>query len=177
MPVTSLIPIPRRRTGVFSVAVLAAAAAAGICAAAFAAAPAPTCATSGLVIWLDTQGNGTAGSIYYRLEFTNQSGHTCTIRGYPGVSAVDLSRHQLGNAASRNTVRSPRLVTLANGKMAKAVLRIVDVGVFSPPLCHQTPAAGLRVFAPNRRTAKYVPFPFAACSRHGTTYLSVEAVR
>ena len=177
MPVSSLIPIRRRRAGVSSVAVLAAAAAVGTCAAAFAAAPAPTCATSGLVIWLDTQGNGTAGSIYYQLEFTNQSGHTCTLRGYPGVSAVDLSGHQLGSAASRNTVRAPHLVMLADGKTGVAVLRIVDVGAFSPSACHETPAAGLRVFPPNRRTAKYVPFPFAACSRRGTTYLSVEAVR
>jgi hypothetical protein len=129
------------------------------------------------VIWLDTNGNGTAGSIYYQLEFTNQSGHSCTLSGYPGVSAVDLSGHQLGSSASRNPVRSPRRVTLANGKTAIAVLRIVDVGVFSPSACHEMPAAGLRVFPPNRLTAKYVPFPFEACLRTGTTYLRVEAVR
>ncbi|MDA8038898.1 MAG: hypothetical protein M0Z69_07000, partial [Actinomycetota bacterium] len=35
------------------------------------AASAPKCATSGVVIWIDTQGNGAAGSIYYNLELTN----------------------------------------------------------------------------------------------------------
>ena len=51
------------------------------------AARAPRCATSGLVVWLDTQGDGAAGSIYYKLELTNLSRHTCTLLGYPGVSA------------------------------------------------------------------------------------------
>src|SRR5690349_5898638 len=39
----------------------------------------PACATSGLDIWLNTQGNGAAGTIYYDLEFTNLSGSTCTL--------------------------------------------------------------------------------------------------
>jgi hypothetical protein len=169
-----LLSFRRRRN--WGLLVAAAAAALGVGTSAVAAS-APACSTSGLVIWLDTRGNGTAGSTYYNLEFTNQSGHACTLRGYPGVSAVDLSGHQLGSAASRNPARAPRLVTLATDKTAVAVLRIVDVGVFSPSQCKQRPAAGLRVFPPNRRTSKSVPFPFAACSRRGPTYLSVEAVR
>jgi hypothetical protein len=40
-----------------------------------------------------------AGSIYYHLEFTNLSGRACTLVGYPGVSAINLSGHQLGSAA------------------------------------------------------------------------------
>ena len=59
----------------------------------------PRCATSGLVVWMDTQGDGAAGSVYYTLQFTNLSGHACTLRGYPGVSAVSLSGHQLGAPA------------------------------------------------------------------------------
>jgi len=48
---------------------------------------------------MDTQGDGAAGSVYYTLQFTNLSGHACTLRGYPGVSAVSLSGHQLGAPA------------------------------------------------------------------------------
>jgi hypothetical protein len=62
---------------------------------------APSCKTSGLVVWLDTQGDAAAGSVFYKLKFTNQSGSTCVLRGYPGVSAVNLKSHQLGRAASR----------------------------------------------------------------------------
>jgi hypothetical protein len=152
-----------------------------LAAAALTAMPAPAagppgCPTSGLVVWLDTQGNGAAGSVYYNLEFTNQSGSTCALQGFPGVSAVSLVGRQLGNAASRS-LPARRSVTLANGATATAVLRIVDVGNFSPSACRPVAAAGLRVFPPNRTSAKTVPFPFQACSRGGVTYLSVQAIK
>jgi hypothetical protein len=51
------------------------------------------CSTSGLVVWLDTRGDGAAGSTYFNLKLTNPSGHVCTLTGYPGVSAVDLAGH------------------------------------------------------------------------------------
>src|SRR6516162_7596320 len=47
--------------------------------AAGATAAAPRCSTSGLVVWLDTQGNGAAGSVYYHLKLTNLSARTCTL--------------------------------------------------------------------------------------------------
>jgi hypothetical protein len=137
----------------------------------------PSCATSGLVVWLNTQGNGTAGSVYYNLEFTNLSGHACTLLGYPGVSAVDLAGHQLGSAASRNNAVKSRVVKLASGATAIAVLRIVEAGNFSTSACRPVTAAGLRVYPPNRTASKVVPFPFSACSRGGPIYLSVQVVR
>jgi hypothetical protein len=137
----------------------------------------PKCATSGLVVWLDTQGDGTAGSIYYTLEFTNFSAHACTLGGYPGVSAVNLAGHQLGSAASRDHGTATRTITLAVGASATAVLRIVDAGNFPASTCQQTMAAGLRVYPPNLTSAKVVPFPFSACSGTGPAYLSVQAVK
>jgi hypothetical protein len=47
------------------------------------------CATSGLVIWLNAEDSGAAGNFYYHLEFGNQSGRTCMLAGYPGLSACD----------------------------------------------------------------------------------------
>src|SRR3954452_16742039 len=89
--------------------------------------PAPRCATTGLVIWLDTRSGGAAaGSVYYALELTNLSGHACMLRGYPGVYAVDLGGHQLGSASSRDPAQAPRLVRLARGATAVATLRIAD---------------------------------------------------
>jgi hypothetical protein len=137
----------------------------------------PKCGTPGLVVWLDTQGNGTAGSIYYTLEFTNLSGHACTLGGYPGVSAVNLDGHQLGSAASRDHATSPRTLTLARDATATAVLRIVEAGNFPRTVCGQVTAAGLRVYPPNLTTSKVVPFPFSACSLTGPVYLNVRAVK
>jgi hypothetical protein len=137
----------------------------------------PRCSTSGLVVWLNTQGNGTLGSVYYQLQFTNLSGRTCTLSGYPGVSAVSLQGRQLGRSGSRESGTKPRTVTLANGMTAVATLRIVVAGNFPSSRCKQTTAAGLRVYPPNQTTTKTVAFPFEACSRSGPTVLSVGPIR
>jgi hypothetical protein len=135
------------------------------------------CAASGLVIWLNTQGSGAAGSIYYNLELTNLSGHACTLRGYPGISAVNLAGRQLGAGASRDTSQKPRMVTLARGATATVLLRIVDAGNFPASACREVTAAGLRVYPPGQRASKVVPFPFQACSRAGQGVLSVRAAQ
>ena len=140
--------------------------------------PAPRCATSGLVIWLDTRSGGAAaGSVYYALELTNLSGHACTLRGYPGVSAVDLSGRQLGSASSRDPAQAPRSVRLAHGASAVATLRIADALNYRAQRCRRQTAAGLRVYPPGQTASRVVPFPFLACSRAGPRFLSVRVVR
>lgn len=141
------------------------------------AAAAGPCSSSGLVIWLDTNSNGAAGSLFFNLNFTNLSGHTCTLRGYPGVSAIDLSGHRIGSAASKDNGFATRTVTLRNGQMATSELRIVENGDFPPSVCGPVTAAGLRVFAPNSTQSKTIPFPFGACSKPGSSVLTVRAVR
>jgi hypothetical protein len=136
-----------------------------------------SCPTSGLVVWLDTQGNGGAGSVFYQLNFTNLSGYSCTLFGYPGVSAVDLHGRQLGSAASRNPAHKPVTVTLSDGASASVLLQIGQAENFPAARCRPVTAAGLRVFPPNQTAAKLVPFPFRACSRRGPSFLTVQAVR
>lgn len=136
----------------------------------------PACATRSLVIWIDTHGDGTAGSTFFKLHFTNLSAGRCTLSGFPGVSAVDLAGHRLGSPAARDTHTRVRTVTLGPGRSATAVLQVADTGVFTPADCGAVTAAGLRVFPPNRTRSKIVPFPFQACSRAGPTYLHVRAV-
>jgi hypothetical protein len=133
------------------------------------------CRTGALVVWMDTEGNGAAGSVFYNLRFTNLSRHKCTLFGYPGVSAVDLHGHQLGRAAARLNAH-PRSVTLRKGATAKATLQIVEALNFPKSRCHPKMAAGLRVFPPNTRASRVVPFPFLACSRSGLGYLNVKPV-
>jgi Protein of unknown function (DUF4232) len=135
------------------------------------------CATPKLDIWLNTAGSGAAGTIYYDLKFTNLSGSTCTLLGFPGVSGVNLSGTQLGSAASRNHAFTPHTVTLANGATATAKVGIVQVSLFQPSQCHPVTAAGLRVFPPGQTASKVVPFPFGACSHSGPVYLTITTVR
>jgi hypothetical protein len=137
----------------------------------------PACRSAGLVTWLNTTPNGTAGTIFYTLNFTNLSGSTCTLRGYPGVSAVNLKGRQVGRAATRNTGTKLRTITLRNGRTASANLGIVEAGNFPSSSCRQVTAAGLKVFPPNQSASKTVPFPFQACSGTGPAYLRIEAVK
>lgn len=133
----------------------------------------PRCATGGLDVWLNTNGNGAAGSTYYELELTNLSKGTCSLRGYPGVSAVNLSGRQLGSPAAREAAKSVGAVTLAPSQTATVQLRIVDAGNFPSSSCHEVTAAGLRVYPPGQTTSRIVPYPFQACSRTGHVDLSV----
>jgi hypothetical protein len=158
---------PRLARGIGALSAVAAALAALSLASAPAGAATPTCQTQGLVVWINTQGNGTAGTIFYTLNFTNLSGHPCMLRGFPGVSAVNLHGGTLGRAASRDSGQTVKTVTLTNGHTAHAVLGIVDIGALSPSMCPPTTAAGLRVFPPNQSASKVVPFPFPACGRTG----------
>jgi Protein of unknown function (DUF4232) len=136
------------------------------------------CATPRLVVWVaPNEGGGAAGSFFYSLNFTNLSGHACTLAGYPGVSAVDLRGRRLGSAAGRNPQVPFRVVTLRAGDTASAVLQINQAANFPSGACHRVAAAGLRVFPPNAFTSKVAPIPFSACARSGPVFLHVERVR
>jgi hypothetical protein len=138
----------------------------------------PRCKTSGLDVWFNNEaGGGTAGSVFYKIEFTNLSRHACTLKGYPKVSAVNLRGRRLGSAASLEGSGRPPIVRLAVGASAAAPLRIVDAGNFSPSDCDPVIAAGLRVYPPGQRTSSLVPFPFEACSGVGHGNLAVRAVQ
>ena len=171
----SLVPV-HVRVGILAVALLTAIAPASASTPHAATMSVPKCATAALVVWLDTQGDGAAGSVYYKLRLTNLSGHRCTLRGYPGVSAVDLAGRRLGTAAVRNPHVPTRAVTLAPAQTAHAALQITDIDVFAKTSCRPRTAAGLRVYPPSQKESKVVPFPFRACSRSGLTYLHVDAV-
>src|SRR5260221_12467007 len=123
--------VPRQLAGVVAVAVAAAlipaaAVAATASDAAAGQAATPRCTTAGLVVWMDTNGNGAAGSIFYTLKFTNLSGHGCTLFGHPGVIAVSLNGTRIGHAA-RWDPPAPSLVRLANAATPTAGLQYSDV--------------------------------------------------
>jgi hypothetical protein len=133
---------------------------------------APTCTPASTEVWLGLGlGGGTAGSVYYPLEFSNVGHHACTLNGYPGVSALRGAGTQVGPAAARITGHHVT-VTLAPGATAHAILRVLDWGA----LCStKVNAAALNVFPPGERRAEQVPFSFGACAHRGV--LMIEPVR
>jgi len=136
----------------------------------------PACTTPELSVRLGTNGSGAAGSIYYPLNFTNRSGHACTLAGYPGVSAVTASGGQLGSAAGRDLTTAAKTLTLANGATATSTLQIAEVGNYPTSICAPTKAAGLRVYPPNQTSSVSITFSFEACAKTGPVYLHVTAV-
>lgn len=135
-----------------------------------------TCPASAIRAWLGVPGDGSAGHVAYQLELSNISTHTCTLHGYPGVSALAAGGAQLGSPAGRQPGDPERTVTLTPGATAHALLVITDVGVYTPSACVMKPAAALRVYPPNDFGSVTVPFSFQACSKKGPVYLQVRVV-
>jgi Protein of unknown function (DUF4232) len=157
---------------------LALASSAGLAAHQTAAAPKTAaiarCSRAQLTSWLGIPGGGTAGSTYYQLEISNISGSSCTLYGYPGVSAIRAG-HQVGSAAGRTASHPSTLLTLVPGSTVHVILQISDVYNFPPSTCHPTKAFALRVFAPGDFTSTQFPFTFEACAKKGPVFLHVSA--
>jgi Protein of unknown function (DUF4232) len=150
------------------------------------------CAASGLAAWLGLGTPGSAAvpgtpdhlraadSTYYTLEFTNISERTCSLYGYPEVSAYagsQLAGTQIGSAAIRDTSIRPRPVMLAPGATAHSVLGITGTGSFRPAACAQVTVPELRVMLPDQDQPAFVPVHLRACSKKGPEFLSVQAIQ
>jgi len=136
------------------------------------------CTTSDLGAWVAAdQGSGAAGSIYFPLQFTNLSNHACSMRGFPGVSAIDRNGHQLGSPAGWGSVTAPRTVVLAPGATAHAILRWSDAEVTTAPGCDPTFAASeLRIYPPGQYSATHAFFSLEVCSHAGPVYMHVGPI-
>jgi hypothetical protein len=133
------------------------------------------CQAAGIKAWLGIPADGAAGTSYYQLELTNLSHRTCTLYGYPRISAYRGS--QLGSPATRNHLWSPLLITLSPGMTAHAVLGIKNAGVLPRLACHPVTAAGLRVYLPGDRQSVTIPFSFRACAKVSPKYLTITTTR
>jgi hypothetical protein len=135
------------------------------------------CATSELKVTLVSSAAGAAaGSSYVPLEFTNASGRSCTLAGYPAVAfASGTGGPQIGTAASAETSTHPATLVLAPGGVAHAWLQIVDVGNYPASQCKPVTAGGLRVGFSGTATAAFLAHPFQACAKavHGSDVLAV----
>jgi len=126
---------------------------------------ASACATSALQVKLGAS-DGYTGGVYQTIDFTNTSGSSCTLTGYPGVSLVTGPPYQqLGVPAKRNTSMPAKTVTLAPGATANAVVQIVDALNFPSPTCEPVKATALKVYPPNQFTAVYLPDTSYGCGK------------
>jgi hypothetical protein len=138
----------------------------------------PACQAAQLGVWLAlAQANGAAGTIYYPLNFTNVSTRSCSLHGFPGVSAIDRSGHQLGSPAGWVARTAAHTVVLAPGATAHTILQYGDVEVSTAPGCDPvSTAAMLRVYPPDQYDATVAAFDLDVCSHAGPIYLRVEPI-
>jgi len=109
---------------------------------------------------------GAAGSTYQVIDFTNISNVTCTLYGYPGVSlAGGHPVTQVGLAAAEDPTTPRKLVTLAPGQVANALLRIVDALNYPPSKCGPVKTQWIQVYPPNQTTPVFVAYSTTGCSK------------
>jgi hypothetical protein len=164
-------------TAVAAAGVIASAAyAASASPAAHAAAVIPACTgTTSIGAWIAVgQATEAAGTTYYPLEFTNTGGYTCSLSGYPVVSAISGAGVRLGRPAGRGLLTAAPLVVLAPGATAHTTLayhdRLVSAGGGCGPV---DTAVELRVYPAGQTHATYAAFGFGACSHAGPVYLTI----
>ena len=129
----------------------------------------PACTSAHTDIWYAQPGDGTAGAIYYQLEFTNIGRATCSFYGYPGVSADGPRGGEVGRPATHSGGRL--LVVLAPGQTAHVVLRVTDAGAIC---AHPENATALRVYAPGQLASMVFGFSSQGCP--GTSVLHVDSI-
>jgi len=135
-----------------------------------------SCPTSDLQVKLGL-GQGYAGGTYQVIDFTNTSSTPCSLYGYPGVSLVSgpSPYKQIGLAAKRNSTTPVKLITLAPGATANALLQIVDALNYPSSACSPTKATDLRIYPPNQKAPLYVATTAQGCSKNSQV-LFVSAV-
>ena len=134
------------------------------------------CPTTSLRVKLGAS-QGTAGSFYTTIVFTNTSNATCTLYGYPGVSlTTGRPGTQIGKAAKENPATPRQLVTLHPQKSANALLRIVDAGNYPASMCGPKNSAYLQVYPPNQTVQVYLKYRTLGCTKP-ITLMTVNAVR
>ena len=133
------------------------------------------CATAALKVQFINKGNGAAGTIFYPIKFTNKGSLPCTLRGYPGLSAVTSAGKQIGNPAVRDGGKV-KTVTIKPGKSASAMVGIVHTAFFPKAKCKPVKATGLRVFPPNQTKAVIVKHKFSTCSSKNKKETSLKVI-
>lgn len=121
--------------------------------------------------------NGAAGTIYYPLDFTNASGSTCTMYGYPGVAFVrSPGGGNVGAPAGRGIGIAPALVTLGPGATAHATLAVSDVLIGNNCLHHQVQVRWVQVYPPDQFSALFGRLGRLGCADRSLVTMRVSTV-
>jgi hypothetical protein len=169
----------RTAAAVVSVIALGAGGAAWAASSASAAPTAPAavgrCLAGNLAVWVNADSaDGTAGTTYFNLDYTNTGRTTCSLYGFPGVTATTLGGAQIGKAATRDNGTPYKVINIAPGATAHSNLGYHDIVI--EPSCKERTPAFLKVYAPNDTVAKHAFFSLTVCAT-GQSDFSVMRVQ
>ncbi|WP_327145341.1 DUF4232 domain-containing protein [Nocardia sp. NBC_01327] len=118
--------------------------------------------------------DGTAGSTYTPLIFTNTGSKPCTVTGFPGVSlAAGNTGDPIGAPADRDKPKPT--ITLGVNEQASALLRITDAGNYGDR-CQPVTAAGLRIYPPDNTESIFLPAQISACANSDVHLLEISSL-
>lgn len=130
----------------------------------------PRCTVAQLRVRVDDRDpEGAAGTLLYRLTFTNLARSTCSLRGFPGVSLTDARGHQLGQPARWDRFPPVRRVTLTRGATAHSVLAMLQVGFYSARACRPATSSFVRVYPPGSFRSILIRFHARTCTAQTNT--------
>lgn len=124
----------------------------------------PACRAEVLDVRLG-RSEGAAGTTFTTIVFTNSGPRSCTLRGYPGVSSVDVRGRQIGAPARRVADATVRTVVLATHGSASSVYGQAQALNYPKATCRPVTARALRVYAPNETRSRILSNRHLACSR------------
>ncbi len=105
----------------------------------------------------EATGGGTAGSIYYNIEFQNTSGVVVSMFGYPGVSVVDANGNRIGDAAGNASATTEEKVVMEPNAFVHVQLRVTDAGALVPQ-ADQATSVSVRIYPPDSTASVLLPF-------------------
>jgi hypothetical protein len=127
------------------------------------AASTPRCAPADLGIHF-VRGEGAAGSRISRFQFINVSRRTCTLRGYPGISANDRRGHRLSIRVIRSGGHVKTVRLRPHGRAT-----VVMMTSETPPSC--LTARHLRFIPPNDFSSLQIRVSVPICQPHHDVFV------
>lgn len=142
---------------------------------------APLCATTQLTLRIGGGLVSDGADIYYiyYIYFKNTAATSCTLRGYPGVSAVtgpDGSASQIGSDAKRAPTSPVAAQLLKPGRSVQATLRFARTGNFVVPQCQHVNVLFLKIFPPGGATAAYAGIDEQVCAETTLPTMTITTV-
>ena len=112
-------------------------------------------------------GDAAAGTYHQNLIFTNKSGHSCTLYGYPGVSWVTGDNGTQVNDPLERNAGTKKTITLASGGQAHAVIITHQALNYPTAKCKPVAIRGYRIYPPGETASIFVSQAGTQCSIKG----------